>query len=117
MLRRYLERGRRATTRVPENRFSLRTHYDGSQSSWAMKGSSGMFLENVDSAHFDSHFFNIPAAEARPMYPHQRHLIKLVYKGLENGGVTLDDVNGAQVRCFVRSHTIGMSGPSTQSRI
>ncbi|KAF9894653.1 hypothetical protein FE257_006541 [Aspergillus nanangensis] len=103
---RYLEQGRRAATKVPENRFSLRTHYDGSKRAPTMKGSGGMFLEDVDLARFDAPFFNISAAEARSMDPQQRQLLEVVYEGLENGGITLDEVSGAQVGCFVSSYTM-----------
>jgi acyl transferase domain-containing protein len=37
------------------------------------------------------------------MDPQQRQLLEVVYEGLENGGVTLEQVSGAPVGCFVSS--------------
>ncbi|KAL2820183.1 polyketide synthase module [Aspergillus cavernicola] len=103
---RFLEREQTASNTVPESRFSFAAHFDGSRRPRTMKGSGGMFLEDVDLARFDAPFFNISAAEARSMDPQQRQLLEVVYESLENGGLTLDGINGQQVGCFVSSFTI-----------
>lgn len=37
------------------------------------------------------------------MDPQQRQLLEVVYEGMENAGITMDDVDGAPVGCFVGS--------------
>ncbi|KAI9719958.1 MAG: Type I Iterative PKS [Chrysothrix sp. TS-e1954] len=100
-----LERGGCAATGAPESRFNLKGHFDGSRKRNTLKSPGAMFLENVDLAQFDAPIFSISTKEAIAMDPQQRQLLEVVYECLENAGVTLSDVSGAPMGCFVASST------------
>ncbi|KAI0179034.1 hypothetical protein GGR52DRAFT_588832 [Hypoxylon sp. FL1284] len=99
----FLERGGIASNKVPESRFNIKGHWDGSLKPRTMRPLGGMFLEDVDPADFDASFFEISRTEAISMDPNQRQMLEVVYEGLENAGITLENVNGAPVGCFVGS--------------
>jgi len=100
---RFLEQGKIAINTPPGTRFSLNTHYDGSLKAQTMASPGGMFLQGVDPRDIDAQFFRLSGIEATSMDPQQRQLLEVVYEGLENGGVTLDQLDGAPVGCFVSS--------------
>lgn len=99
----FLERGGIASTAVPETRFNVEGHYDGSLRSNTMRSPGAMCLENIDPAEFDSGFFEIGGNEALPMDPNQRQMLEVVYEGLENAGITLEKLDNQPVGCFVAS--------------
>jgi acyl transferase domain-containing protein len=99
----FLEEGKIAINTPPGTRFSLNTHYDGSLKAQTMASPGGMFLQNVDIRDLDAQFFKLSGIEATSMDPQQRQLLEVVYEGLENGGVTLEQIDGAPVGCFVSS--------------
>lgn len=100
----FLERGKIAINTPPGTRFLLNTHYDGSLKAQTMASPGGMFLQGVDPRDIDAQFFRLSGIEASSMDPQQRQLLEVVYEGLENGGVTLDQLDGAPVGCFVSSY-------------
>lgn len=102
-----LQRGGVASNNVPENRFNIKGHYDGSTKPGTMRPCGGMFLENTDPADFDASFFEISTVEAVSMDPNQRQMLEVVYEGLENAGITLEALNGASVACLVGSYASG----------
>lgn len=99
----FLEQGKIAINTPPGTRFSLNTHYDGSLKPQTMASPGGMFLQGVDPRDIDAQFFRLSGIEASSMDPQQRQLLEVVYEGLENGGVTLEQLDGASVGCFVSS--------------
>ncbi|KAH8424130.1 type I polyketide synthase [Aspergillus melleus] len=99
----FLKQGEIASRHVPENRFTFESHYDGSLKPGTMRPPGGMFLEKVDPADFDAAFFEISGGEAVSMDPNQRQMMEVVFEGLENGGITMDSLNGQSVACFVAS--------------
>lgn len=105
----FLEHGRIASKTVPESRFKIASHYDGSHRPGTMRLSGGMFLEDIDLARFDASFFEVGGTEAIAMDPNQRQMLEVVYEGLENAGIPLDSISGAPVACFVGSYASGMS--------
>ncbi|KAM4059510.1 KR domain-containing protein [Hirsutella rhossiliensis] len=100
----FLERGGIASNKVPESRFNIEGHWDGSLKPRTMRPSGGMFLEDVDPADFDASFFEISRTEAISMDPNQRQMLEVVFEGLENAGIPLESLNGAPVGCFVGSY-------------
>lgn len=100
---RFLEEGRIAINTPPGTRYSLSTHYDGSLKPQTMASPGGMFLQDVDPRDIDAQFFRLSGIEATSMDPQQRQLLEVVYEGLENAGVTLEQLDGASVGCFVSS--------------
>lgn len=106
-----LKRGGVAHNEAPDSRFHLHNHYDGSNKSNTMRSPGGMFLENIDPRHFDAGFFEVPTPDAIAMDPQQRQLLEVVYECLENSGVTLRRLSGAQIGCFVGSYAVGVFTP------
>lgn len=102
----FLSEGKIAMNTPPGTRFSLATHYDGSLKAQTMASPGGMFLQNVDPRDIDAQFFKLSGIEATSMDPQQRQLLEVVYEGLENAGVTLDEVSGKSVGCFVSSFAV-----------
>lgn len=103
----FLESGSIASTDVPASRFNLKEHYDCSKKPGTMRPPGGMFLEHVELEKFDAPFFQISRAEAVSMDPNQRQLLEVIYEGLENAGISLSSINGAQVGCFIGSYASG----------
>ena len=103
----FLQRGGWADFDVPESRFNLRGHHDGSTKPKTMRPPGGMFLENINPQDFDAQFFKIARTDAISMDPNQRQLLEVVYEGLEGAGITLEALDGAQVGCFVGSYAVG----------
>ncbi|KAJ0331820.1 hypothetical protein COL5a_002489 [Colletotrichum fioriniae] len=101
-----LKRGGVARNEPPESRFSLNGHHDRSKKPKTMRSPGGMFLENIDPREFDAGFFQVPRLDAVAMDPQQRQLLEVVYECLENSGVTLQELQGAQVGCFVGSYAV-----------
>ncbi|KAI1773059.1 putative polyketide synthase [Hypoxylon cercidicola] len=99
----FLEQGKIARNTPPETRFSIGTHYDGSLKNETMASPGGMFLQGVDPRDMDAQFFRLSGIEASSMDPQQRQLLEVVYEGLENAGVPMEQVDGAPVGCFVSS--------------
>ena len=106
---RLLEHGDCAIGGVPESRFNLKGHFDGSRKPNTLKSPGAMFLEDIDLSKFDAEFFSISRQEAIAMDPQQRQLLEVVYECLENAGITLQALNGAPVGCFVASSSSGWS--------
>lgn len=103
----FLKRGGIASNKVPKSRFNIEGHWDGSGKPRTMRPLGGMFLEDVDPADFDAPFFEISRTEAISMDPNQRQMLEVVYEGLENAGIPLENLDGAPVGCFVGSYASG----------
>ncbi|KAF2119266.1 hypothetical protein BDV96DRAFT_596010 [Lophiotrema nucula] len=102
----FLESGGVARNEPPESRFDFKKHYDGSKKPKTMRSPGGMFLEGIDPKNFDAQFFSIGRDEATAMDPQQRQLLEVVYECLENAGVTMEEISGAPVACFVGSYSV-----------
>ncbi|KAL4903835.1 hypothetical protein BDW74DRAFT_179426 [Aspergillus multicolor] len=100
----FLERGGIASRAVPASRFNLAGHEDGSKRPSTMRTPGGMFLEYINPVDIDAQFFGLSRAEATAMDPQQRQLLEVVYEGLENAGITLEQLRGQDVGCFVGSY-------------
>lgn len=101
-----LQRGGVAGNEPPPSRWSLKGHFDGSRKPHTVRTPGAMFVENVDVADFDAGFFNISTADAIAIDPQQRQLLEVVYEGIENAGLSLEKLNGAQYGCFVGSYAV-----------
>lgn len=99
----FLEKRGIAKNEPPASRFDLATHYDGSLIRTTMASPGGMFLQDVDPRDIDAQFFKLTRMEAVSMDPQQRQLLEVVYEGLENAGITLEELSGKNVGCFVAS--------------
>ncbi|KAJ8132252.1 hypothetical protein O1611_g1372 [Lasiodiplodia mahajangana] len=101
----FLEQGKVASNQVPASRFNINGHWDGSHKPGTMRPLGGMFLDDVDLADFDASFFEISGTEAIAMDPNQRQMLEVVYEGLENAGIPLEQLNGKPVACFVGAYS------------
>ncbi|KAK0625506.1 hypothetical protein B0T17DRAFT_578452 [Bombardia bombarda] len=101
----FISEGKVASNAVPASRFNIAGHYDGSHKPGTMRPLGGMFLDDVDLADFDASFFEISGTEAVAMDPNQRQMLEVVYEGLENAGISLEQINGKPVACFVGAYS------------
>lgn len=104
----FLHRGGIASNQVPKSRFNIGGHWDGSHKPRTMRPLGGMFLEDTELEDFDASFFEISRTEAVSMDPNQRQMLEVVFEGLENAGITLENLDGASVGCFVGSYASGL---------
>ncbi len=74
-----------------------------------MRSPGGMFLENIDTRDVDAQFFGLRPEEAIAMDPQQRQMLEVVYECLENAGISLEALDGADFGCFVGSYAVGKS--------
>ncbi|KAF4334740.1 polyketide synthase [Fusarium beomiforme] len=102
----FLERGGVARNEAPESRFNLKAHHDGSKKPKTMRSPGGMFIEDIDPKDFDAGFFGISSSDAAAMDPQQRQLLEVIYECLENSGVPLEKLNGANIGCYVGSYAV-----------
>ncbi|KAF2110247.1 hypothetical protein BDV96DRAFT_650896 [Lophiotrema nucula] len=92
-----------ASCEVPDSRFSISGHYDGSGRPSTMRSPGGMCL-NIDPRDIDAGFFGLSQVDAVSMDPNQRQLLEVVYEGLENAGLTLESLKKKSYGCFVGSY-------------
>ncbi|KAI9781322.1 MAG: Type I Iterative PKS [Peltula sp. TS41687] len=94
-------------SKVPASRWNIDAFYhpNGADKIGSMSMDSGYFIDE-DLREFENSFFGINNVEATFMDPQQRKLLEVVYECLENAGIPLHQVNGANVGCFVGSFTL-----------
>ncbi|KAL6885742.1 hypothetical protein GGI43DRAFT_432364 [Trichoderma evansii] len=94
--------GRNAREPVPPSRFNADGfwHKDPSRVGTIGGIKQGHFVKQ-DIRQFDAGFFSITPEEAKAMDPLQRILLETAYEGLENAGLTIDQVADQPIGCFV----------------
>lgn len=105
----FISSGGVAQTDVPETRWRLDGHHDGSAKPHTIRTPGGMFLEDIDLHAVDAQFFNLSRADAIAMDPQQRQLLEVVVECLENSGITLESISDKQISCFTASYAVGES--------
>ncbi|KAL2678957.1 hypothetical protein Neosp_009711 [[Neocosmospora] mangrovei] len=101
-----LKNNRSALGKVPETRYNPDGFYHpNGERAGTSNTKEGYFIKD-DVRRFDAGFFSITPVEAEGMDPTQRILLEMAYESLENGkratpGMTLNDVNGADMACFI----------------
>ena len=103
----FLTAGGCAENEPPTSRFNFKGHSDGSMKPGTMRSPGGMFLENIDLKDIDARFFALSTVDAISMDPQQRQLLEVVYEGLENAGISLEDLKSKLYGCFVGSYASG----------
>ncbi|KAK2595365.1 hypothetical protein QQS21_006901 [Conoideocrella luteorostrata] len=91
---------------VPANRFNMDGFY---QSTSQRQGSTNVkrdYFLDQDPGLFDAWFFCTSKKEAESMGPQQRLLLEVVYEGLEDAGITLDDIAGSKTSVFTGSFSL-----------
>jgi acyl transferase domain-containing protein len=102
----FLLEGGCASCDVPPSRFSVEQFYDGSLRPNTMRSPGGMFI-NIDPKDLDAGFFGLSQTDAISMDPNQRQLLEVVYEGLENAGLKLEELKKKKYGCFVGSYASG----------
>ena len=101
-----LTTGTDAIVDVPGDRWSLKQFYDPNPGKpgkmYVCKG--GFLQEKLD--EFDSQFFGISPREAASLDPQQRLILELAWEALEDAGVPLQTVSGANVGVYVGCFTL-----------
>ncbi|KAH8124074.1 hypothetical protein LI328DRAFT_168866 [Trichoderma asperelloides] len=94
--------GRNAREPVPKSRFNANGfwHKDPSRVGTIGGIKQGHFVKQ-DIRRFDAGFFSITPEEAKAMDPLQRILLETAYEGLENAGLTMDQIADQPIGCFV----------------
>ena len=94
-------------SKIPASRWNIDAFYhpNGAEKIGSMSMNSGYFIHE-DLREFENSFFGINNIEATFMDPQQRKLLEVVYECLENAGVPLEQINGANIGVFVGSFTL-----------
>lgn len=103
----FLTTGGVAQNNVPQSRWRLDGHHDGSAKPHTIRSPGGMFLEDMDLHAVDAQFFNLSRADAVAMDPQQRQLLEVVVECLENSGITLESISDKQIGCFTAGYAVG----------
>ncbi|KAK3358219.1 hypothetical protein B0T25DRAFT_477401 [Lasiosphaeria hispida] len=97
--------GRNAWSEVPKDRFNIDAFYHPhGERQGSMNCRGGHFLKQ-DLAVFDAPFFNISPKEAHALDPQQRMALETAFESLENAGMSLQDVAGSAMGCYMSSFT------------
>ncbi|RYP74755.1 hypothetical protein DL771_002819 [Monosporascus sp. 5C6A] len=92
-------------TKVPPSRFNIDAYlHPSNERPGSFNVPGGYFLED-DPKEFDPGMFKISPVEELWMDPQQRKLLEVVYEAFENGGTTLEKVDGCKIGCFVGCFT------------
>ena len=100
-----LHEARSGQCAIPATRFNVDGFYNPStevQGTIHCRG--GHFLE-ADPRQFDNAFFGLSNLEAMYMDPQQRQLLEVVYECFESAGITLQELSGANVGCYIANFT------------
>ncbi|KAF7558287.1 hypothetical protein G7Z17_g66 [Cylindrodendrum hubeiense] len=100
----FLAEGRSAGGKLPESRFNIDSYRGDKDQPATTRALGGYFLQE-DIRNFDNQFFGINNREASAMDPQQRKLLEVVFESFESAGISLHDVSGANVGCYVASFT------------
>ncbi|KAK2616630.1 hypothetical protein QQS21_000453 [Conoideocrella luteorostrata] len=86
---------------VPRSRYNASAFYHPDRDHpGTINSTTGYFIED-DIQNFENNFFSISNIEAIAMDPQQRKLLEVVFECFESAGVTLKDISGANVGCYV----------------
>jgi acyl transferase domain-containing protein/NADPH:quinone reductase-like Zn-dependent oxidoreductase len=86
---------------MPKSRFNAQGFYHPDASHPVSVNSTGGYFIDDDVRAFDNGFFGINNLEATYMDPQQRQLLEVCFECFESAGVTLEQLSGADVGCYV----------------
>ncbi len=97
---RMLVEGRDGIREVPPRRWNADAFYDPRPSTpGKMITRRGGFVDDLD--RFDAYFFGIPPRQAIRTDPQQRMLLEVSWEAMENAGLRLEQLGGAECGVFV----------------
>ncbi|KAI4289981.1 MAG: hypothetical protein L6R35_000743 [Caloplaca aegaea] len=97
-----------AQSEVPAGRWNIDSYYHPNGEKGGSMNMRGGYFIKEDLRQFENDFFGINNLEATFMDPEQRKLLEVVYECLENAGVPLEKVSGANIGTYVGNFTIDM---------
>ncbi|GAB1212301.1 hypothetical protein ATERTT37_001439 [Aspergillus terreus] len=96
-----LQQPRDLRQKIPPTRFNPEGFYHPNGSHHGTSNVLHSYLLEEDHRHFDAQFFGTKTSEASSMDPQQRHLLEVVYEGLEAAGQRLEDLQGSSTAVYV----------------
>ncbi|MBY0286202.1 MAG: type I polyketide synthase [Mycobacteriaceae bacterium] len=104
-----------ATRDVPETRWNAARYHDPNPAKVGKIATRrGGFLDEID--QFDPQFFGMSPREAHSLDPQQRLLLHATWEALEDGGLAIDRLAGADVGVFVGGFTLDYQLLQNQGR-
>ncbi|KAL4939892.1 thiolase-like protein [Aspergillus oleicola] len=100
----FLAQGRCAVSEMPTSRFNINGYHGAQEEPGTAKARGGCFIQE-DIHKFENQFFGINNREAAAIDPQQRKLLEVVFESFESAGVPLEDVQRANLGCYVASFT------------
>ncbi|KAM3079651.1 hypothetical protein ACMFMG_006064 [Clarireedia jacksonii] len=97
--------GKSGLSEIPKSRFNVDAFYHPDPSKTGTISAKGGYFLKEDVRLFDNAFFGINNLETKYMDPQQRQLLEVVYECFESAGVTLEEVSGANIGCYVANFT------------
>jgi len=86
---------------MPRSRFNASGFYHPDQNHPVSVNSTGGYFIKDNIRSFDNSFFGINNLEATYMDPQQRQLLEVCFECFESAGVTLEQLKGADVGCYI----------------
>ncbi|KAL9091339.1 MAG: hypothetical protein Q9165_004973 [Trypethelium subeluteriae] len=100
-LRNMLRNGASGHGPIPLSRFNAAGFYHPDPNiPGSINADTGYFIQE-DLHAFENSFFGINNLEAQYMDPQQRKLLEVVYECLENAGLSLEEVSGSCIGCYI----------------
>ncbi|KAK9782215.1 putative polyketide synthase [Seiridium cardinale] len=93
--------GRSAQGPFPTSRFNIDGFYHPNSERPGSLNTAGGYFIDEDIRAFENSFFGINNLEATFMDPQQRKLLEVVFESFESAGLTLEQLSGANVGCYV----------------
>ncbi|ORY71434.1 putative polyketide synthase [Pseudomassariella vexata] len=93
--------GRSAQGPFPTSRFNIDGFYHPNGERPGSLNTAGGYFIDEDIRAFENSFFGINNLEATFMDPQQRKLLEVVFECFESAGLTLEQLSGANVGCYV----------------
>jgi acyl transferase domain-containing protein len=96
-----LKAGISAQGPFPATRFNIDGFYHPNSERPGSLNTSGGYFIDEDIRSFENSFFGINNLEATFMDPQQRKLLEVVFESFESAGLSLEQLSGANMGCYV----------------
>ena len=95
---------------VPESRFKIAGFYHPDGEHHGTTNAAKSYWLEEDHRVFDASFFSITPKEAEAIDPQQKMLLEVTYEAMESAGLSMKDLSGENVSCYVGSMTADYDG-------
>ena len=90
---------------VPKTRYKAESFYHENTDRPGSINSHGGYFIQEDVRHFENGFFGINNLEATYMDAQQRKLLEVAFEAFESAGMTLEELSGQNIGCYVGNFT------------